>query len=301
MLGRLGRDTLLPRDVPELETLVACLVDAGIVNEELVQGAGFGQLADLLVRALGGETGTIARLTGRVRDLADTLRDRLSGEMHAAIAQDLRRLKGNRVLLRPDQRAVGIGLMADFAGQVLQFCATVAGYTAENMVRGGGRLFLDLGRRIERAQAVACQLAHALDHPPERMEAGLTLCLELCDSAITYHARYLTVIQAAPVLDLVVADEGNPRSLGFQLVTARSTLAILAGRDDAPAAAALDAAIGQTRLMVADLAGADDQAALAAGLPPRLRAVADSVAAVSDQVMRQYFALLPVTFTDGLQ
>ena len=301
VLGRLARDTLLPRDVPEMQTLVACLVDAGIVDAELVQGAGGGQLADLLVRALGRESGTIARLTGRVRDLADTLRDRLSGEMHAAIAQDLRRLKGNRVLLRPDQRAVGIGLMSDFAGQVLQFCATVAGYTAENMVRGGGRLFLDLGRRIERAQAIACQLAHALDHPPERMEAGLTLCLELCDSAISYHARYLTVIQAAPVVDLVVADEGNPRSLGFQLVTARSTLAMLAGRDDAPTAAALDAAIGQTRLMVADLVGADDQAALAAGLPPRLRAVASGVAGVSDQVMRQYFALLPVTFTDGLQ
>ncbi len=301
VLGRLARDTLLPRDLPEMETLVACLVDAGIVDAELVQGAGGGQLADLLVRALGREAGTIARLTGRVRDLADTLRDRLSGEMHAAIAQDLRRLKGNRVLLRPGQRAVGIGLMGDFAGQVLQFCATVAGYTAENMVRGGGRLFLDLGRRIERAQAIACQLAHALDHPPERMEAGLTLCLELCDSAISYHARYLTVIQAAPVVDLVVADEGNPRSLGFQLVTARSTLAILAGRDDAPAAAALDAAIAQTRLMVADLVGADDQAALAAGLPPRLRTLAASVAGVSDQVMRQYFALLPVTFTDGLQ
>ena len=301
VLARLARDTLLPRDVPEMETLVACLVEAGIVNEELVQGAGFGQLADLLVRALGRDTGTIARLTGRVRDLADTLRDRLSGEMHAAIAHDLRRLKGNRLLLRPGQRAVGVGLMGDFAGQVLQFCATVAGYTAENMVRGGGRLFLDLGRRIERAQAISCQLAHALDHPPERMEAGLTLCLELCDSAITYHARYLTVIQAAPVIDLVVADEGNPRSLGFQLASARGTLAMLGGGDGAPIAAALDAAIGETRLMVADLAGAEAQAVLAAGLPGRLRAVAGGVAAVSDLVMRQYFALLPVSFTDGLQ
>ena len=58
-------------------------------------------------------------------------------------------------MLRPGQRDVGVGLMADFAGQVLNFSATVAGYAAENMVRGGGRLFLDLGRRIERAQAIA--------------------------------------------------------------------------------------------------------------------------------------------------
>ena len=301
VLARLSRDTLLPRDLPDLAVLVACLVQAGLVSEELAKGTGPGQLADLLLRALASDTGSVARLTGRVRDLADTLRDRLSGEMHATIAHDLRRLKGRRVLLRPGQRAVGIGLMYDFAGQVLQFCATVAGYAAENMVRGGGRLFLDLGRRTERAQAVAAQLGHALDQRPERMEGGLALCLELCDSALTYRSRYLTAIQAATVIDLVVADEGNPRGLGHQLVSARATLAILAGRDDAPLAAALDDAIAETRMMVAELAGAADQAELAAGLAPRLRIIGAQVAAVSDQVMRQYFALLPVTFTDGTQ
>ena len=301
VLGRLSRDTMLPRDVPDMAVLVACMIDAGLVSEELATGAGGAQLADLMLRALARDTGTVARLTGRVRDLADTLRDRLSGEMHATIAHDLRRLKGNRLLLRPGQRVVGIGLMAEFAGQVLQFCATVAGYVAENMVRGGGRLFLDLGRRIERAQAVASQLAHALDQKPERMEAGLSLCLELCDSAITYRSRYLTVLQAAPVIDLVVADEGNPRGLGFQLVSARATLGNLAGRDEASLAAMLDQAIGETRMMVAELAGAARQAELAAGLAPRLRGIGGQVAGVSDAVMRQYFALLPVTFTDGTQ
>jgi uncharacterized alpha-E superfamily protein len=190
--------------------------------------------------------------------------------------------------------------MSDFAGQVLQFSANVSGYAAENMVRGGGRLFLDLGRRIERGQAVATQLAHALDQKPERMEAGLALALEICDSALTYRSRYLSVVQAAPVVDLVVADESNPRALGFQLVTARNTLAILAGREDAPLAAALDPAIAETRMIVSDLVGAEDQAMMAAGLAPRLREIAEQMSAVSDAVMRQYFALLPVTLTDGV-
>ena len=300
VLTRIARGTMLPRDLPDMEALIACMVDAGIVSEELSTGAGYVQLADLILRALARDTGIIARLTGRVRDLADTLRDRLSGEMHATIGQDLRRLKGNRLLLRPGQRAVGIGLMSDFAGQVLQFSANVSGYAAENMVRGGGRLFLDLGRRIERGQAVANQLAHALDQKPERMEAGLALALELCDSALTYRSRYLSVVQAAPVVDLVVADESNPRALGFQLVTARNTLAILAGREDAPLAAALDSAIAETRLIVSDLVGAEDQAVVAAGLAPRLREIGGQVGAVSDAVMRQYFALLPVSFTDGV-
>jgi uncharacterized circularly permuted ATP-grasp superfamily protein/uncharacterized alpha-E superfamily protein len=300
VLSRLARDTLLPRDVPDLAALIACLIDAGIVAEELAAGASTVQLADLLVRALGGDAGTIARLTGRVRDLADLLRDRLSGEMHDAIAHDLRRLKGERLLLRPGQRAVGIGLMQDFAGEVLKFCATVAGYAAENMVRGGGRLFLDLGRRIERAQAVAGQLAHALGHRPERMESGLMLALEVCDSALTYRSRYLTAVQAATVIDLVVADEGNPRGLAFQLASARQTLVVLAGGEEGGLAAALDGALAETRLIVADLLDADDQAVLAAGLAPRLRVIGAQVAALSDSVMRRYFALLPVTFTDGM-
>jgi len=300
VLARVARGTMLPRDVPDMAALVACMIDAGIVNEELAAGAAFSQLADLLLRALARETGIVARLTDRVRDLTDTLRDRLSGEMHATIAHDLRRLKGNRLLLRPGQRAVGVGLMSDFCGQILQFCATVAGYAAENMVRGGGRLFLDLGRRIERGQSVACQLAHALDQKPERMEAGLALALEMCDSTLTYRARYLSVVQPAPVIDLVVADESNPRALGYQLVAARNTLAILAGQPDAALAAMLDPAIAETRLMVSDLVGAEDQPTVASHLAPRLRAIAKTVGSVSDSVMRQYFALLPVTFTDGL-
>jgi uncharacterized circularly permuted ATP-grasp superfamily protein/uncharacterized alpha-E superfamily protein len=300
VLHRVGRGTLLPREMPDMAALYACMVDAGMVSEELADAAGFGQTADLLLRALSRDTGIVARLSLRVRDLADTLRDRLSGEMHATIAQELRRLKGNRLLLRPGQRAVGAGLMSDFACQVLQFTATVAGYAAENMVRGGGRLFLDLGRRIERGQAVSSQLAHAFDQKPERIEAGLNLALELCDSVLTYRARYLSVVQCAPVVDLVVADESNPRALSFQLVSARNTLAVLAGGEDAPLAAMFDPSIAETRLMVADLAGADDQAAVATTLAPRLRAIGKQVGTASNAVMRQYFALLPISLTNGL-
>ena len=284
-----------------MAALVACMVDSGLVSEELAAGGGPGQLADLLVRALAADTGMVAHLTGRVRDLADTLRDRLSGEMHATLAHELRRLKGARVLLRPGQRAVGIGLMHDFAGKILQFCATVAGYAAENMVRGGGWLFLDLGRRVERALAVAGQLSHALDQRPERLEAGLTLALELCDSALTYRARYLTAIQPLPVIDLVVADEGNPRGLGFQLVTARQSLSLLAADEDGFIIAALDAALAETRLMVSELAaGAHGLPSSTDRLVAHLRGISAQIGSFSDAMMRRYFALLPITFTDGL-
>ena len=168
------------------------------------------------------------------------------------------------------------------------------------MVRGGGRLFLDLGRRIERAHAISSQLAHALDVPPARMEAGLGLALELCDSVLTYRSRYLSVLQPAPVLDLVLADPGNPRGLAFQLIGARATLAELAGKDASPLAMMLDDAIDETRAIVAELAAAADQAHAAAGVAERLRRIEGQVAELSDALGRQYFALLPLVWAESL-
>jgi uncharacterized alpha-E superfamily protein len=45
----------------------------------------------------------------------------------------------------------------------------------------------------------------------------LEMLLEIGDSSMTYRSRYFTVLQAAPVLDLLMNDELNPRSLAFQM------------------------------------------------------------------------------------
>ena len=41
--------------------------------------------------------------------------------------------------------------------------------------------------------------------------------LIIADSSITYRRRYLTNLQAAPAVDLLLTDETNPRSVAFQL------------------------------------------------------------------------------------
>jgi len=45
----------------------------------------------------------------------------------------------------------------------------------------------------------------------------LEMLLEVADSSMTYRARYFETLQAAPVLDLLMNDALNPRSLAFQL------------------------------------------------------------------------------------
>ena len=45
---------------------------------------------------------------------------------------------------------------------------------------------------------------------------ALEMLLEVADSSMTYRSRYFTILQPAPVLDLLMNEEMNPRSLAFQ-------------------------------------------------------------------------------------
>jgi uncharacterized alpha-E superfamily protein len=186
----------------------------------------------------------------------------------------------------------------------LTFAATVAGLAAENMVRSGGRLFLDLGRRVERAWATARMMAQALDQQgaalqPGPLEPGLRLALELCDSVITYRSRYLTTLQPGPVLDVVLADEGNPRALTFQLAAIRDILAELARVPGSPLPAAASALLREVREIARDAATVPERQT-AATAPAKLRAVEKGVTALSNQISRQYFTVLPAARQVGL-
>ena len=130
------------------------------------------------------------------------------------------------------------------------------------------------------------------------------MALELCDSVITYRSRYLGLIQPAPVLDLVLADEGNPRGLAFQLAAAGDMLAELEAADGAPMPALAGEAerLGQeVQAMVRSVAEAPGQAEAALALPQRLAALEGAVAALSNGVSGRYFALLPVARSLGLE
>ena len=306
--SRLARPTPTPRELAELKSLSACLVRAELLDPEVAEGGATGlgsrPLARALVQAMR-EGGPVLGLVGKVSRMTDLLRDRLTGEMQLALHHGLRDLAA---LLRPGpaarEEAQGLEQLAEASHAVLSFAATVAGLAAENMVRGGGRLFLDLGRRVERAQAIVAELARVLDQPgaasqPARLEPGLRLALELRDSVITYRSRYLTVLQAAPVLDLVLADEGNPRGLAFQLATARDMLVDLDGDAGSPLAAAADQLLEEARGMVREVATATVQAEAAMRLPPRLRAMEGAMAALSNRIARRYFTLLPAAHSLG--
>jgi uncharacterized alpha-E superfamily protein len=200
--------------------------------------------------------------------------------------------------LPADSDARAVERVSALTTDILQFSAAIAGLAAENMVRGGGRLFFDFGRRVERAHAILEQLAVLLEQPPGavqqgHVEAGLQLALELRDSVITYRARYLAVLQAAPALDLILADEGNPRGLAFQLLAMRDLLRQITEEGDS-LLLAVDRALRDAREIVAGVLAAPNQMQVAARLTGALAALELSIEAVADRVSRRYFTLLPI-------
>jgi uncharacterized circularly permuted ATP-grasp superfamily protein/uncharacterized alpha-E superfamily protein len=108
--------------------------------------------------------------------------------------------------------------------------AALRGIEMENITRGPGWHFLGAGRRIERSIQLV-DLFRAIIVPlSPRTWPTLEMLLEVADSSMTYRSRYFTVLQPAPVLDLLMNDAANPRSLAFQLQDLMEHCRRLSGR-----------------------------------------------------------------------
>ena len=102
--------------------------------------------------------------------------------------------------------------------QIIGICSGFAGLASESMTRGPGWHFLDLGRRIDRAQNLLRLLDKLLVPVQSNTRQILESILDICDSSMTYRYRYLMNYELGPVLDLLVVDQSNPRGLAFQLM-----------------------------------------------------------------------------------
>ena len=302
-IGRLSRGAVMPREMVELEALSRSLAQADLIPTEAVTVAGGrAALSEALLDSLretgsppGSPPGSIGGLVGDVAQLTERVRDRLTGDMYNAFTSALRQIRNDS--RRVNHSLEGLSLVMT---GILRFSASFAGLAAENMVRGGGWLFLELGRRMERAQAISSQVGFALEQPPARVEPALRLVLELCDSLITYRTRYLSVLQPAPVLDLVLADDGNPRGLAFQLSAIGHLLDQVAGQPDSLLSGVAAAMLDEVRALVTRVTEAPDQAVAASELPKTLHELSAGIGALSNRVGRHYFALLPVAQPLGM-
>jgi uncharacterized circularly permuted ATP-grasp superfamily protein/uncharacterized alpha-E superfamily protein len=264
-LPRLESGTSLPRDVAERALIAHCLAQARLLPADLASGSISGRFLRQTLARRKPMTGLMKEVARLVHASSERLSPNMLSTVQFALNQATDALAPNEETALP---------------AILGFAATFAGIAAENMSRDGGWLFLEMGRRLERGETLSESLAILLDSPPERMEPGLALGIELADSVLSYDLRHAGILSPGPVLAMLLADPGNPRSLGFQCTALRWSLERLGADDDAEAA----------RLLQHE---ATALAGRAADLTTPLTAIAARLRLLSDRVQRRFFTQLP--------
>jgi uncharacterized alpha-E superfamily protein len=107
--------------------------------------------------------------------------------------------------------------------------AAITGAQTDRMTRDDGWRLLSIGRHIERLCFLAPALASGFDTGAVRDSGGFEAMIALFDSTITFHAQYQLSHEVTALLDLLVLDSDNPRSLSWVAQTLRGRLAKLAG------------------------------------------------------------------------
>lgn len=107
--------------------------------------------------------------------------------------------------------------IADMLDNLIVPLSAFSGMGFESMTHGYAWRFMDMGFRLERAVMSAMVMKELLTAPDQYEEPVLDALLEIGSSSITYRTRYQSTAAILPLLDLLVADQSNPRSIAFQL------------------------------------------------------------------------------------
>ena len=220
--------------------------------------------ARALRRAATHAEGALALRLASLARVAFSLRDRMSVDHWRTL---------NRLIADPAlQREPALPMTLVWLDRAISALMTLSGFVLDGMTRGIGWRFVSMGRRIERLSTMCSTLQVAMD---EGRTHDLDWLLDLADSSVTYRSRYLAAPEWLPVLDMVVRDVSNPRSIAFQV----KGLGDFVGRLEATHGPFATALLAPAR------------AALEALGPGDLRPESDALAAAIERLQRAAYAV----------
>ncbi|HEX4229528.1 MAG TPA: circularly permuted type 2 ATP-grasp protein [Bryobacteraceae bacterium] len=152
---------------------------------------------------------SLATTLTQVQRIGGSVRERLSSDMTRLIGELTDSIVVEEYMLFVEYSALLNGC--------LELLSAFSGLERENVTRGSGWLFMSLGRRLERGMNLTRQFRELTEPLAPTDWPLLEYMLEAADSSITYRSRYYTTLQPVAVLDVLMADETNPRSLDFQI------------------------------------------------------------------------------------
>lgn len=216
---------------PEIPMLLRCMASEGLIEA--------GYAVSDMQRSLPEIGGVLPKFI--FSDQPDSLQSGVRQLVRlGAKVRDRLSIQAWRVIQRVDdavnariRKNLSVGDLLETSDELLMHLAALSGIFMESMTRSHVFQFLDLGRRIERSQqilsiVVNCQLDQST---PRRV---LETVLELGVSLMTHRSRYLSNVHPAGVLDLVLTDETNPRSLAYQFSKMKAHIDELPRDQDAP-------------------------------------------------------------------
>ena len=203
-----------------IETIVHMLSGLGYLPEELAHSSLAQQRwqAESLLTGIvfdPSRSSTIGWSLKQIRRVTWPLKERLSQDTWRVLQQ----LESGFSTMSPTNSEQRLVVALSLLDQGIVTLSAFAGLLMENTTRGYGWRFLDIGRRLERALQMAEWLRVGVAQAPFEDEPYLDLLLQIADSSITYRTRYLTTLRTEHVLQLLLADEANPRSIAFQVAT----------------------------------------------------------------------------------
>ncbi len=228
--------------------------------------------------------GTVRDIIGRLRRIALVVRDRFSNDTWRIF---------NKLQSDPDTDRNSASHAMQLLNTIVFDLAAFSGLQMENMTRGPGWRFLDLGRRLERAVNMIT-LGQAVIELEGTGHCMAELMLEIADSTMTHRRRYFATPQAATVLDLLWLVEDNPRSLVYQLNTVASHLdhlpEVFASDPSLPGMDGLRRSLETMRNMSLEMLSAPRALDASGPIVPELLEVARQMRGLSDDLTHRYFS-----------
>ena len=178
------------------------------------------------------------------RQQAGSLRNQLDSMFHiASLVRDRMSTDSWRIFVHIDHtfraadqvEALDMTDMLNLLNGLIVDLAAIQGLSVESMTRSHVFRFLDLGRRLERALQTSELLDCSVLENPNPSQDLLEAVVEIADSLMTYRSRYRANVQLPAIIDLLVTDESNPRSIAYQLLTLQQQVQELPGNVRKPA------------------------------------------------------------------
>ncbi len=223
-----------------------------------------------------------------VRLAAANVRERLSQEQRNLIERvELEFLDQCATLGAPSEPDSQEALNALEAAS--EWLAGITGAQTDRMVRDNGWRLLSLGRHIERLATLSQAMSTAFSAGSVHETTGFEALVAMFDTTITFHAHYQQRRDVVALLDLLLLNRDNPRSLAWVLDTLRSRLRKLEHGDPDFAATLFTSLPDPSGWDLASLSQADPEGTYTA-LMTLLNTCATSATALSDALSQRHFS-----------